>query len=145
MNTSMWKKIWGDIRTRKGRTFLVALSIFIGVLGVVTLISAGDILVSQLEKDIQQDELPMISSFITTPGSTEGNIDNDAVIETISAYPGVTVVEGEASYPVFWHDSTETRFRESQINAYTIRLTRTPADAPGRGRLPGRGTEPACG
>ena len=122
MNTSMWKKVWGDIRTRKGRTFLVVVSIFIGVLGVVTLISAGDILVSQLEEDIQQNELPMISSFVSVPGSIEGSIDNDAVIETITDYPGVTVVDGEASYPVFWHDSTETRFRESQINAYTMPL-----------------------
>ncbi|NDJ77953.1 MAG: ABC transporter permease, partial [Chloroflexi bacterium] len=119
MNVSMWKKIWGDIRTRKSRTFLVALSIFIGVLGVVSLISAGDIMVTQRQADIKEDELPMISTFVAVPGSVEGNIDDNDVIDTLATYPGVTVVEGEASYPVFWQHENETRFRESTLNTYT--------------------------
>lgn len=119
MNTSMWKKIWGDIRTRKGRTFLVAVSIFIGVLGVVTLISAGDILVSQLEQDIKEDDLPMLELFVTVPGAGEEVVDNTQVIDTLSDYPGVTVVEGEANYPFFWHSEDETRFREARINTFT--------------------------
>jgi|AMZC01.1.fsa_nt_AMZC01001093.1_9 putative ABC transport system permease protein len=119
MNDSIWRKIIGDIKTRKGRTALVAISIFIGVLGVVTLITAGDLLVRQLTADIRQEELPMLASFVVIPGDPPANLDNQAVLATLAELPGVTVVEGQANYPLFWRLPGETRFREMRIQAYT--------------------------
>ena len=53
MNRSTLRKVFGDLWTRKGRTALVSISIFIGVLGVVTLVTAGDLLINILELDDQ--------------------------------------------------------------------------------------------
>ncbi|MCZ7540324.1 MAG: ABC transporter permease [Anaerolineae bacterium] len=119
MNDSIWRKIIGDIRTRKGRTALVAASIFIGVLGVVTLITAGDLLVRQLTADIRQDELPMLVNFVVIPGDPPANLDDAATLKMLGELPGVTVVEGQANYPVFWKLPDETRFRETRVQAYT--------------------------
>ncbi len=119
MNDSIWRKIIGDIKTRKGRTVLVAISIFIGVLGVVTLITAGDLLVRQLTADIRQDELPMLVNFVVIPGDPPANLDNQAVLATLAGLPGVTTVEGQANYPLFWRLPGETRFREMRVQAYT--------------------------
>jgi putative ABC transport system permease protein len=119
MNESMLQKIWGDIRTRIGRTALVSISIFIGVLGVVTLISAGDILVKQLKADIREDELPMLYMFVTIPGDETGDIDNAAALDQLRTFPNITKVEGQANYPFYWKQADETRFRDAYINAFS--------------------------
>ncbi|MBN1679290.1 MAG: ABC transporter permease [Anaerolineae bacterium] len=118
MNYSMFQKILGDIRTRKGRTALVSISIFIGVLGVVTLITAGDLLVKQLKADIQQDALPMVQAYITIPGDAPANLDDARYLDSIRTLPNVDVVEGQANYPFFWKMPDEGRFRESRIQAF---------------------------
>jgi putative ABC transport system permease protein len=121
MNRSTLRKIWGDLWTRKGRTLLVSLSIFIGVVGVVTLITAGDLLVKQLQEDIQEAELPMLSTFVTVPPSAgDIELDNQAYIDDLkSAFPDITEAEGEANNPVYWKFGDEGRFREARMFSYT--------------------------
>lgn len=75
------RKIVRDIFARKGRTALVSISILIGVFGVVTLISAGDILIRQLREDIQEEELPMLRVYLSLPAGVE--LDNEAVLEEL--------------------------------------------------------------
>ena len=74
MFRSRARKIFRDIWGRKGRTALAATSIFIGVLGVVMLISMGDLYISQLQEDIQEEELAMLDLPVTVPGEME--VDN---------------------------------------------------------------------
>jgi ABC-type lipoprotein release transport system permease subunit len=57
------RKIYRDVLARKGRTALVSIAIFIGVLGTIALFSLSDIIVSQLREDIKEDELSMITLF----------------------------------------------------------------------------------
>jgi putative ABC transport system permease protein len=121
MNRSTFRKIWGDLWTRKGRTLLVSLSIFIGVVGVVTLITAGDLLVKQLQQDIQEAELPMLQAFVIVPPS-EGDVtlDNQAYINELeAAFPNITAAEGEANNQVYWKFEDEGRFREARMFSYT--------------------------
>jgi hypothetical protein len=94
VNRSTFRKIWGDLWTRKGRTLLVSISIFIGVMGVVVLVTAGDLLVKQLQEDIQQDKLPMQQIFLTVPPSEgEVQLDNAAYIRDLrAAYPDMIEV-----------------------------------------------------
>ncbi len=73
------RKIIGDLWARKMRTLLAATSVFIGVFGVISLSSAGEILVRQLEKDLQQDRLAMIRSAVVLKRDT--TVDNTAVLE----------------------------------------------------------------
>jgi len=110
------RKIWSDITARKVRTLLVASSIFIGVFGVVTLISTGEILIGQLEKDIQQDRLAMVRMQVSTVAGAE--VDNAAVLDVLSREPGVTEVEGRAVYPLYWREPGDTVFTEGTIVAH---------------------------
>ena len=117
MNRSTFRKILGDIWARKGRTALVAISIFIGVLGAVTLITAGDLLVRQLESDIQEDDLPMMQVFMTIPPN-QGDVvpDDVALLDDLQdQIGGITAVEGDANNPFFWRFSGEQRFREARL------------------------------
>ena len=74
MFRSRTRKILRDIWARKGRTLLVSIAIFIGVLGVVTLISSGDLMLRQLHKDLQPDKLGMIRAFVTVPKTATRSI-----------------------------------------------------------------------
>lgn len=126
MNRSTFRKIWGDLWTRKSRTILVSISIFIGVLGVVTLITAGDLLVKQLRMDVREDELPMLSVLMTVvPGAEDVALDDEAYISALrEAFPSITEVEGAANNPFYWKLADEERFREGRLNAYTLPLDR---------------------
>ncbi len=112
-----FRKILRDIWSRKVRTLLVASSIFIGVFGVVTLFSTGEILVNQLERDIQQDRLAMIRVVLTV--SAGAQVDNEAALAALRAVPGVTTVEGRAVYPLLWKLPGEDRFRDGTLAAYS--------------------------
>lgn len=118
MNASTIRKILGDLQARKGRTILVSLSIFIGVLGVVTLVSASDILINQLTKDIQTDELPMYNGIIGVTGD-EVDSDPSTYLNILRQVQGVNDVEGAANYQIVWRNADETRFRKSYVYAST--------------------------
>ncbi len=122
------RKVFRDIWSRKVRTLLVSASIFIGVFGVVTLFSTGDILIGQLEKDIQQDRLAMIRVVLTV--SAGANVDNEAALAELSAVPGATVVEGRAVYPLLWRLPGEERFREGTLAAYWRPLEQVTLEPP---------------
>ncbi|HEX3051418.1 MAG TPA: FtsX-like permease family protein, partial [Aggregatilineaceae bacterium] len=125
MNRSTWRKIWGDLWTRKGRTLLVSISIFIGVVGVVTLITAGDLLVKQLQEDVKADNLPMLQIYMMIPpdkGDVE--LDNQAYLDDLqAAFPSITEIEGEANNPFYWKFQDENRFHEARLFSYTTPLT----------------------
>ena len=116
LGTRMWKII-GDIWARKTRTLLAATSVFIGVFGVVALSSAGEILVTQLEKDLQADRLAMMRSQVVLKQGVD--IDNQAALEQLREADGVITVEGRAVYPVFWHLEGEDDFNEGVVAAHS--------------------------
>ncbi|MBZ0309486.1 MAG: ABC transporter permease, partial [Anaerolineae bacterium] len=111
------RKIFADIWTRKVRTLLTAVSIFIGVFGVVSLTSAGEILVTQLEKDLQPEKLAMLRSSIILNRNAEA--DNTAALDQLRQQEGVEIVEGRAVYPLFWRLEDEDRFREGTVAAHS--------------------------
>lgn len=111
------RKIIRDIWSRKARTLLVAISIFIGVFGTVTLFTMGDLLVRQLEEDLDQDALAMIRAYLAVPpGATP---DNDAVLAALRDLPGVTAVEGQAAYPLYWKLPGDERYQTSFVFGYS--------------------------
>lgn len=110
------RKIWGDILSRKGRTALVSMSIFIGVFGVVTLFTMGDLIVNRLEDDIQPDKLAMAKTHLNVAAG-ETAPDNDAFINQVLAYPGVTVAEGYLSSQLYFQTEGDNEFEEGSIVA----------------------------
>jgi len=111
------RKIWRDIWARKVRTLLVSISIFIGVFGVVTLFSAGEILIKQLEQDLQPDQLAMIRLAVAT--SSEARINNQTELQRLRDLPGVTAISGRAVYRLAWKLPTDRVFEDGYIAAYT--------------------------
>ena len=98
MFRSRWRKIFRDVWARKGRTAMASIAIFVGVLGVVTLTSMGDLIVSQLKQDLKEAELPMQAVFVSAPSGAQ--LDNASYLEALDAFPGVTLVEGRAVRPL---------------------------------------------
>ena len=137
MFRSRWRKIFRDVWARKGRTAMASAAIFVGVLGVVTLTSMGDLLISQLKQDLKESELPMQAVFVSAPGGAQ--LDNASYLEALDAFPGVTLVEGRVVRPLSWKLPGKTRFEDGfilaawepfeQIELQPVRLT-------GQGRYP---------
>lgn len=122
------RKILRDIWSRKVRTLLVSASIFIGVFGVVTLFSTGELLIRQLEKDIRIDRLAMIRTAVSVPAGAQ--VDNAAAFEALSRLPGVTTVEGRAVYFLQWKLPGEERYRDGLIAAYSQPFDQLVLEAP---------------
>ena len=68
MFRSRTRKIYREITGRKGRTVLASTAIFVGVLGVVILISVNDLVTTQMEEDLKEDELAMLNVYLALPG-----------------------------------------------------------------------------
>lgn len=112
------RKIWRDVWSRKARTALVSVSIFIGVFGTVTLFSMGDLLVKQLEEDLDADKLAMIRSYVTAKQGV--TIDNEAALQAVrDVDPTVSAVEGQAVYPIQWKTPGADEFETSFVFAYS--------------------------
>ena len=67
------------------------------MLGVVTLFSMGDIIVTQLQEDIQQDKLAMVKVGLTTSESEAELLSNADFLQLVDAQPGVSLVDGQIS------------------------------------------------
>lgn len=120
MLNTRFRKILRDIAARKTRTFLVSMAIFIGVLGVVTLTSGGNIIVEQLKSDLRPDQLPMAAHSLTLPDETRTTpADNSAAFTALQAVPGLTDVEGRLVRETYWKKPGEESFIQGQIRAYS--------------------------
>lgn len=111
------RKIIGDLTSRKTRTLLVSLSVFVGVLGVVVLVTVGELMTRQLEKDLQPQEMAMLKVFLDQPVGQR--VDNEAVLELLRSRPGVTDVEGQAVFGFQWRLPDDEEFRSGQMYAYS--------------------------
>lgn len=124
-----WRKIRRDIGNRKTRSLMVSFSIFIGVLGVVTLTTVGDVLTNRLERDLNTNEMPFISLWME-PDENSGSaaVDTtvarhddttDAVLNEIRAYPGVTHAQAVAYDRLYWRAMDDTGFVEAWLRSYS--------------------------
>jgi len=120
MFRSRTRKILRDIWARKGRTTLVSMAIFIGVTGTIALFSMSDILISQLQEDIQEDKLAMITVYMEpNPGV---QLENAEYLKGLSEFPGVTsIMGGEADNPVsFKLKENDEEFEDGAVQSAVI-------------------------
>ena len=110
-------KIIRDVTIRRTRTMLVSLSVFVGVLAVVVLITLGQIITRQLEKDLIPSETAMLRIFVSP--NPDQTTDPQKDLDTLRAYPGVTTIEGQAVYEFKWKRPGETDFVSGQLYAYS--------------------------
>lgn len=111
------RKILHDILSRKTRTALVSFSIFIGVLGVVTLFSMGDILTSRLHATIDQQKLAMTHQYVTVNRAEP--VENAPVLNLIRSLENVSAAQGMLLYPAEWKPAGQTEFEDGRILAYS--------------------------
>jgi putative ABC transport system permease protein len=102
------RKILRDISARRVRTALVAASVFIGVLGVVTLYSLGDILISTLEDAIDESQLAMVYVYVG-PGdvSVETESPDDYIPAVREAVSGLNEIQGMTLLSFYWWPSDQ--------------------------------------
>lgn len=114
------RKIIQDVLSRKGRTLLVSAAIFIGVAGTIALFTMSESLVSQQEKDVQEERLAMAEVVVNAVSGAE--LDHAADLQTLQNAPGVTEVMGgiESQSVYFKRAETETAFEEGHIQAYAV-------------------------
>jgi ABC-type lipoprotein release transport system permease subunit len=123
------RKIVGDVMSRKGRTVLVSLSIFIGVLGVVALFSMGDILVSRLKKDIQQDKLAMVKILLTPSGAGDNELTGSTtIVDFVQAQPGVETVQGAIISQLYFRRPNSETFKQGTLIAYSVPMGELPLE-----------------
>lgn len=137
MFRSRSRKIFRDVWARKGRTAMASAAIFVGVLGVVTLTSMGDLLTSQLKGDLKEEELPMQAVFVSAPSGAQ--LDNVSFLDALEDFPGVTRVEGRAVRPLSWKLPSKTKFQGGFILAAWEpfdQITLQPMRITGQGRYP---------
>ncbi len=117
------RKIIGDVWSRKGRTALVAIAIFIGVTGTIALFSFSDIIVTQLREDIQEDELPMLSVFLRPDvgASIPTQEENVPYLELLEDVPGVSELQASVavSTQIKLAEDDES-FQEASLNAFSL-------------------------
>lgn len=136
-------KIWRDLTANRRRTLLVSLSIGIGVLGVVAMLTLGTLLSDQLKRDLRPEEMAMLRVYVDAPPSIP--IDNARVLDILRSLPEVWRVEGQAVYEFEWRLPGEDEFRTGELYAYSepfgdiqlegVRLQHGRYPEPGRGEI----------
>ena len=119
---------------------MASTAIFVGVLGVVTLLSAGDLLTSQLKQDLREEDLPMQAVFVSAPGGAD--LDNAAYLDALQDSPGVRRVEGRAVRPLSWRLPGDAKFEDGFVLAAWEpfdEITIQPMRITGQGRYPSSG------
>jgi putative ABC transport system permease protein len=124
------RKILGDVFERKGRTLLVSAAIFIGVLGTIALFSMSDIIISQLREDIKEDELSMLSVFLSV--NVGEQLDNQLYLEQLGELPGVTEVIGSTFggqvVGYFKLSEEDEEFEQGELISYSTPLDQMPIE-----------------
>ncbi len=110
-------KIWRDLIASPRRTLLVSLSIGIGVLGVVAMLTLGTLLSRQLQRDLRPQEMAMLRMYVDTPPGIP--INNDRVLELVQQLPDMKRVEGQAVYEFDWRLPGEDTFHTGELYAYS--------------------------
>lgn len=91
------RKIFRDVLARKGRTALVSIAIFIGVMGTIALCSMSTIITTQLNEDIKKDELAMLDAYLASTEDAE--FDDAQYLESIrQEFPDITDLVAMGAY-----------------------------------------------
>lgn len=117
MNHTRTRKIFRDIWSNKFRSLLVTVSIFVGVLGIATLTTMGQLLTRQLNRDLDTSEMAMLRVFLQSEATSP--ISNGPILAMLREQPGVTQVEGQAVYEFRWRLSDDEELRRGQLYSYS--------------------------
>ena len=113
----------GDVLSRKMRTLLVATSIFVGVLGVVTIVGGGNIMLQAILDNMQEDEIAMQQLFVVNPTGEAiedpaGQLD-DLLVTMKDEGLAVEKLEGRATHDLQWLQPGNDKLSVGNVRAYS--------------------------
>lgn len=113
------RKVFREVGGRRTRSAMVSLSVFIGVLGVVMLVSVGDILITRMEAGLHPEHLPMLTVMLDHEMTAAPEfIDHATLLESLRTFPEVSAVEAMAQHMLYWRDPDATGFVEGVVSTY---------------------------
>lgn len=126
LNQTQRRKIIRDIWARKSRSALVISSVFISVLGVIALLTMGDLITRQLEEDVKPEAIAMIDIEVALSSNTA--VDNDAVLDMLNstefaALDGLTIAEGRANFLINFENAKNNAVEEGELRASSTALS----------------------
>ncbi|MBI5958748.1 MAG: ABC transporter permease, partial [Chloroflexi bacterium] len=118
---SRWKKIFREVWSRKTRTLLVSASIFIGVMGVITMFSIGQIVIDALVSSVDQDRLAMLRVYISP--RQDADLKDTRYLQTLNNLPDMEHVQAMSIYSAYWKLPGDQEFTEAYLFGYSAPLS----------------------
>ena len=103
-----YKKVWRDLWCNKGRTFMVVISIAVGVMAVGMVVSANSLVLGQMSSSHQASNPSHGLLYLT------GVID-EATVHSLQSVPGLAEVEGFAEVGIRWKTTLEGEWQDGHI------------------------------
>jgi putative ABC transport system permease protein len=106
--STAYKKVWRDLWRNKGRTFMVVISIAVGVMAVGMVMSANSLVLGQMSASHQASNPSHGWLFLS------GVID-EATVRSLEKVPGVDEIEGFADVGIRWKNSLTDEWQDGHI------------------------------
>lgn len=120
------RKIFRDVWARKSRSALVISSVFISVLGVIALLTMGDLIIRQLKQDVKPEAIAMIDIQVALRSGA--GVDNAAVLDLLNnrddlpGLEGLTIAEGKGNFSASFENPVTNDIEEGQLRSYSSPL-----------------------
>jgi len=106
--STAYKKVWRDLWRNKGRTFMVVISIAVGVMAVGMVMSANSLVLGQMSSSHQASNPSHAWLYLN------GVISEDTV-RSLESVPGVAEIEGFADVGVRWKTTLDGEWQDGHI------------------------------
>jgi len=103
-----FKKIWRDLWRNKGRTFMVVISIAVGVMAVGMVMSANSLVLGQMSASHKASNPSHALMYLS------GVIGEDTV-RSLESVPGVAEIEGFAQVGIRWKTTLDGEWQEGHV------------------------------
>jgi putative ABC transport system permease protein len=110
MNTS-FKKVWRDLWRNKGRTFMVIMSISVGVMAVGMVVSGNILTLGQMSNSHIESNPAHAMLWL------RGSVD-EGIIRGLERIPGVRDVEGYSESGIHWKTTPDGEWQDGHIVAF---------------------------
>ncbi|MFN2150492.1 MAG: ABC transporter permease, partial [Anaerolineales bacterium] len=106
--STAFKKIWRDLWRNKGRTFMVVISIAVGVMAVGMVMSANSLVLGQMSASHKASNPSHALMYLS------GVISEDTV-RSLESVPGVAEIEGFAQVGIRWKTTLDGEWKEGHV------------------------------
>jgi putative ABC transport system permease protein len=117
MNTS-FRKVWRDLWRNKGRTFMVIMSISVGVMAVGMVVSGNILVLGQMARSHVESNPAHAMLWLR-------GIVNEDTIRSLKRIPSVKDIEGYAESGIHWKTSLDGEWQNGHIITYANFETQT--------------------